>query len=86
MPEIKYNYVNRKRVNLFMSGGFGLNYLRNTSGEYSDIIENRNGFGFGLQVWFLGLEIKPVENVVIRLNTLGYGTLGIMEFGLGYRF
>ena len=86
MPEVKYNYVHRKRANLFLSGGLGLNYLHNTRGRYSDIIEDHGGFGLGFQVWLLGLEIKPAENVVIRLNTIGYGTLGVMEFGLGYRF
>jgi hypothetical protein len=86
MPEVKYNYVNKEKLNLFLSSGVGLSYLYNTRGRYVDTIEDHSGFGLGFQVWLLGFELKPVDNFVVRLCTVGYGTLGVVEFGLGYRF
>ncbi|MCL2413812.1 MAG: hypothetical protein FWC94_00965 [Bacteroidales bacterium] len=87
VPEIRFDYVKRRDVSLFMSGGLGLHYFHNSVGRFGDIIEPNSGFGLGFQIWLLGLEVAMIDSFVFRLNTLGFGTLGgVIEFGFGYRF
>ena len=86
MPEVRYDYVKRKNIALFLSGGIGLNYLHNTRGVYGDVIASHRGLGVGFQIWLFGLEVEPIENFLLRMNFLGFGTIGVLEFGLGYRF
>jgi hypothetical protein len=87
VPEIRFDYARRRGFSIFMSGGLGLHYFRNSVGRFGDVIGANSGFGLGFQIWLLGFEIDMIDNFVFRLNTLGFGTLGaIIEFGVGYRF
>ena len=86
LPEARYDYVKRKSIALFLSTGIGVNYFYNTRGAYSDIITSYNRAVLGYQVWLLGLEVYPIENLVLCMKPVGFGTIGFLEFGLGYRF
>jgi len=86
LPEVRYDYVKRKAVALFLSTGIGVNYFYNTRGAYGDVIASYKRAILGYQIWFLGLEVNPVENLVLCMKSVGFGTIGFFEFGLGYRF
>lgn len=86
IPEIRFDYLRRQSVRFFMSGGLGLIYFQNSVGDFGDIIGRNRGVGVGFQIWLFGIEVEPVENFVLRVNTIGLGTLGLLELGVGYRF
>ncbi len=86
MPEIRYDYYKRKYIDLFFAVGLGVNYSFDKRGDYKDVIPSQNGIGLAFQIWAFGLEFKPIDNLLVRLNALGFGAIGPAEIGIGYRF
>ena len=86
VPEVRYDYVKREHIALFLSAGIGVNYFYNIKSIYSDIIEPYTKTDLGFQIWALGFEITPVNNLVVNIKPVGIGTIGFFEIGLGYRF
>ena len=71
---------------MFLSAGFGLTYFHNTRGKFTDIIESHSGFDGTFQVWLLGFDVPITENLALQIKTFGLGSIGVLEFGVGYRF
>ncbi|MDR2906785.1 MAG: hypothetical protein LBU91_02200 [Bacteroidales bacterium] len=87
LPEVRYNYYQKKGVSLFLSGGVGIDYFRNAPGRYSDVIDTINSIGFAYQLWLFGIQVEPQKAKGLSFRTaVGFGARGAIEFGLGYRF
>jgi len=85
LPELRYDYVKRETAAIFLSTGVGVNYFYNTRGAYGDVIAPYKRAILGYQIWLLGFEVT-VENLILCVKPIGFGTIGFLEFGLGYRF
>ena len=86
LPELRFNYVKREDFSMFLSAGFGLTYFHNTRGKFTDIIESYSGFDSAFQVWLLGFDVSITENLALQIKALGFGAIGVLELGVGYRF
>jgi len=76
-PTIRFTWLNRGWVRLYSSAGFGLGMMLSSNGDDVRVGPSIQLTGFGISVgkkWFGYTEVQSV------------GTLGLMTFGVGYRF
>ncbi|MCL2682021.1 MAG: hypothetical protein FWE63_00880 [Bacteroidales bacterium] len=85
MPGMQFDYIREKNVALFSAIEVGINYLWHDIGGFEDVLVPQKRTSFAFQIWVSGFDVIFMDRFRARF-CLGFGTKGLLEFGLGYRF